>query len=309
MLRIPQNRPLDILAIGEPLYEFAQEPDGRFRAGFGGDTSNVAIAAARVGAKTAYATLLGADMFGDAFMDLWAREGVDTVLVRRHPTAPTGVYVVTQGAQGHVFTYLRQGSAASRLTPEHAAGWELGRTRILHVSGISLAISETAQATALDAVLAAGETETLVSFDTNFRRRLWNRKARPVINSVAKLSDILKTSIEDARVLTGRNEPRAIAEFYRQLGASVVVVTLGAEGVFVAWEGESLALAPHKVESVDATGAGDAFTGAFLAELCRGAEVPRAARFANAAAALSTRAYGAVAGLPRRDEVEAFLAA
>jgi 2-dehydro-3-deoxygluconokinase len=309
MLSMPQGRAIDILALGEPLYEFAEEPDGRFRAGFGGDTSNVAIAAARLGAKSAYVTLLGADAFGDAFIDLWRREGVDAAAVKRHASAPTGVYVVTQGPQGHVFSYLRQGSAASRMTVGDVPRESVAAAKALHVSGISLAISASAREAVMTTARHARRAGTLVSLDTNLRLRLWPlAKARAAIHAAAAMGDILKTSLEDGHTLTGREDPQAIAHFYRDLGARVVVVTLGAQGVFVVWDDGSAQFAAHDVTSLDATGAGDCFTGAFLAELCRGAGIAEAARFANAAAALSTRAFGAVAGLPRRAEVEAFLA-
>ena len=113
---------LDIVALGEPLIEFnqtkAQENGADYRLGHGGDTSNAAIAAARQGARVGYLTALGADAFGDAFMDLWTRENVDASRVIRDPSAHTGVYFVTHGPKGHVFSYLRAGSAASRMAPE-----------------------------------------------------------------------------------------------------------------------------------------------------------------------------------------------
>lgn len=306
MLSIPAGRALDVLAIGEPLYEFAEEADGRFRAGFGGDTSNVVIAAARLGARTAYATRLGADMFGDAFLALWRREGVDASAVKRHATAPTGVYVVTQGPQGHVFSYLRQGSAASRMGKDDVPAAMIAEAKFVHVSGISLAIGAEPANEAARLACAAG---SLVSLDTNLRPRLWALEvARPAIHAVAAMSAVIKTSLEDASALTGLAAPRSIARYYQDLGASIVVVTLGAEGVFAAWQDDSLQLGRHDVASVDATGAGDAFTGAFLAQLCRGAGVAAAVRFANTAAALSTTAYGAIAGLPGRADVEALLA-
>src|SRR3954452_21779972 len=99
---------IDIVAIGEPLYELNQQPDGQFLPGFGGDTSNVAIAAARLGANVAYVTKLGSDAFGDAIAGLWKTEGVDASRVTRHETAPTGLYIVTHSAAGHRFSYCRK---------------------------------------------------------------------------------------------------------------------------------------------------------------------------------------------------------
>src|SRR5205809_5692571 len=107
----------DVAALGEAMLEFNQTHPGepQYLQGFGGDTSNAVIAAARAGARTTYLTRLGADMFGDELMALWEREGVDTSGVERDAQAPTGIYFVKHGAAGHQFHYLRAGSAASRM--------------------------------------------------------------------------------------------------------------------------------------------------------------------------------------------------
>src|SRR5687767_8887462 len=133
---------LDIVAIGEPLFELNQGKDEQvFRPGHGGDTSNCVVAAARQGARVGYVTAIGADQFGDSFMKLWAAEGVDTTAVKRSGSAHTGLYFVTHGPDGHVFSYMRAGSAASRMTPEDVPADLIRSAGILHSSGISQAIS------------------------------------------------------------------------------------------------------------------------------------------------------------------------
>ena len=97
----------ELLCLGEPLLEFNQRRDGTYLPGHGGDTSNCAIAAARQGASVGYVTHVGADTFGDSFMNLWAEEGVDTTTVRQVKDAHTGVYFVTHGPDGHHFSYFR----------------------------------------------------------------------------------------------------------------------------------------------------------------------------------------------------------
>jgi 2-dehydro-3-deoxygluconokinase len=298
----------DIAAIGEPLFELNQQPDGRFLPGFGGDTSNVAIAAARLRARTAYITKLGADVPGNALLELWQREGVDTRAVSRIETAPTGLYLVTHSAQGHAFTYYRKDSAASRLTPADVPQEIVKNAKFLHVSAISQAISSSARECVSLAIDVAAKSGVAVSYDTNLRLKLWDiDEARAVIDATARQAAILKTSQDDAIRLTGESEPLLIARYYHNLGSIAVIVTLGPLGVFVSTRGSEILVPGFKVVAVDATGAGDAFTGALLAELCREQSLAQAARFANAAAALSTRGYGAVAPLPKRQEVEVFL--
>src|SRR3569623_2470888 len=146
------GKEFDVAALGEAMVEFNQTRPGEpiYLLGFGGDTSNAAIAAARAGARTTSLTRLGADKWGDELMQLWSRESVDTSGVERDDAAHTGIYFVTHGAHGHDFSYLRAGSAASRMTPGWLPHGIVRRAKILHVSGISLAISETARETAFE---------------------------------------------------------------------------------------------------------------------------------------------------------------
>jgi 2-dehydro-3-deoxygluconokinase len=132
-------------------------------------------------------------------------------------------------------------------------------------------------------------------------------EARPVIDRTARQARVLKTSLEDSETLLGLSDPARIAAHFLALGCKIVVVTLGKAGVLLAQASGQESIAGFRVEAVDATGAGDAFTGAFLAELVAGRDPVQAARFANAAAALSTLGYGAIQPLPRRTEVDRFL--
>ncbi len=295
----------EIVCLGEPMLEFNQSgEDGHYLAGHGGDTSNAAIAAARAGARVGYFTRLGADEFGDSFIRLWESEGIDTSRVRRDPDAHTGIYFVTHGPAGHSFSYLRAGSAASRMAPEDIPADYIAGARILHVSGISQAISDSAADAVFRAIEIAKANDTLVSYDTNLRLKLWPlSRARAVTHAAMSLCDIALPGMDDARQFIGRDDPDAIADFYLGLGASIVALTLGPAGTLVA-NGEQRARVPAiEVTPVDATAAGDTFDGAFLAEYLNTADPFAAARFANAAAALSTEGFGAVAPIPRRARV------
>jgi 2-dehydro-3-deoxygluconokinase len=302
----------DLISIGEPLIEFnrPREGDGRtWLQGFGGDSQNVAIAAARQGASAGYLTGVGQDWMGDAFLDLWQSEGVDASRVSRHPTAPTGVSFVTHGPAGHKFYYLRKNSAASLMTPETLPLDYIAGARTLHVSAIGQAISESARATCGVAIAEARSAGVKVSYDTNLRLRLWDLDlARSVVDATVALCDILLPSLDDSQQLTGLQEPEAIVDRYLKLGAPLVALKMASQGCLVATEGERFRLPGYTVQAVDATGAGDTFDGAFLARLLAGDDFRTAARYANVAAALSTRGYGAVTPIPRADEVRAALA-
>ncbi len=304
----------DLLCLGEPMLELNRQPpdaDGRslYLEGFGGDTSNAAIAAARQGASVGYISALGDDTAGRAFRALWDAEGVDHRFVRTDPQAPTGLYLVTHDAAGHHFAFFRSGSAASRLGPEDVPAEAIQGARILHLSGISQAISNAACDAGFRAIALARAAGVRVSYDTNLRLRLWPAaRAAAVIHAAIASADIALPSLEDATALTGLTDPDAVADFYLRL-CPLVVLKCGAAGALVATREERRRMAGHRVASVDATGAGDTFCGAFLARTLAGDDPFTAATYANAAAALATTGYGAVAPIPRPDAVRALLAA
>jgi len=297
----------DLIAIGEPLYELVQLDGGKFAGGFGGDTSNMLVAASRLGARCAYISAVGMDFFGDALLDLWRREGIDCRHVRRRNDAPTGAYIISNGADGPTFTYLRKGSAASLLSAADIPDEAIRAARFVHASGISLAISQSAADAVLSAFARARAFGVRTAFDTNMRLKLWPLEAaRAAIHAATAGVDLLKVSQEDAHVLCGIDEPRAIAEHYRGLGARCVAVTMGAHGALIA-DAQGVSEAPGiSVPCLDATGAGDAFTGALLTCMAEGAPPADALRVANMVGALSTRGSGAINALPRRNDLEAF---
>ena len=297
---------IDIVSMGEPLYELSRSADGQtWRSGFGGDTSVMAIAAARSGARAAYVTCVGDDAFGREFLDLWTKEGVDTCGVRVRADAHTGVYFITYDKDGHHFSYLRAGSAASLMGPDQVPLDLIRSSKALHVSGISMAISASACDACFSAIRAAREAGVLVQIDTNLRLRLWPLdRARAVIHAAAGLADICRPGLDDARQLTGLDDPDAIADVYLAIGAGIVALTLGADGALIATADRRERLAPARCKPVDATAAGDAFDGAFLAEYLRTGDAFQAGRYANTAAALSTEGYGAVGPLPLRADIE-----
>ena len=135
-----------ILALGEAMIEFNQSRPGHpeFLQGFGGDTSNFCIAAARQGASAGFVSAVGDDQFGRLLCELWQREGVDTDFVRIDRDAPTGVYFVTHGPNGHQFDYLRAGSAASRYAPDDLPLDALAAAQAVHLSGCLLYTSDAA---------------------------------------------------------------------------------------------------------------------------------------------------------------------
>ncbi len=304
--------PVDIVALGEAMVEFNQtsQADGRtYVQGFGGDTSNALIAAVRQGANGAYVTKLGDDEFGRMCLGLWEKEGIDVEGVAVDSSAPTGIYFVRHGKDGHAFSYLRVGSAASRMRPVDVPAPLITRARYLHVSGISQAISASAADTVFHAIGIARASGVKVAYDPNLRLQLWPlARARAVTVATIPLTDYFLPSLDDLRVLSGLDDPVAILDWCHRQGARTVVFKLGKAGSWVSDGAERTPIAAFSVNAIDATGAGDCFDGSLLARLAAGDDVVSAAKWASAAAALTTTGYGAVAPLPTADRVARFMA-
>jgi 2-dehydro-3-deoxygluconokinase len=300
----------DVVSLGEPMVEFNQVPGDkrRYLQGFGGDTMNALLAAVRQGARAAYVTRIGDDTFGRMLLDLWREEGLDATHVGIDPAAPTAVYFVAHGPSGHEFSYRRAGSAASRMRPQDVPLDLIRSARVFHTSGISQAISDSACDAVFAAIDAAAAAGVPLAYDSNLRLKLWPlARARAIINATAARAEYFLPSLEDARDLSGLVAPEAILDWALALGARHVALKLGPDGV-LASDGQRVERVPgHRIDCVDATGAGDCFAGSFMARIAHGDDFWSALRYANAAAALTCTGYGAVAPIPRPEAVRALL--
>lgn len=307
----------DLIALGEPLMELAAEAAGplgdveRFRSGWGGDTANFLLAAARLGASCGYVTRVGDDDFGRAFIAMLERNGVDASQVRIDAAHHTGVYFVSYtDEREHRFTYLRRNSAASHLASADIDAGYVGGARLLHASGISQAISASCAEAVGTAMALARAAGTTVSYDAN---------VRPVLGSAAtlqqnffgalSLADIVFVSEEDVAFLYDVIPVEAALDRIVSGQPRLAVAKLGARGCLVADDaGARWRLQGWTVDAVDATGAGDAFAAGFVHSVLQGATPDEAGRYANAVGALTASGIGAIAPQPSHDEVAAFMA-
>lgn len=298
-----------ILALGEALIEFVRMPepiDGRpaYRQGFGGDTSNAIIAAARQGAATGYLSAVGGGSFGKELLALWSREGVDTSAVLTRERDPTGVYFVEPHASGRNFSYARRGSAASRYGPGDLPLDAIRNAEVLHISALSQAISPTMRAAVERACEVAHEAGTMVSFDTNLRLDLWSlAEAREAIFGLLPLADIVSPSDDEAEQLLGTRDEAAILDRFAADGARHVILKRGSRGPVLRANGEDTAFETPQVDAVDSTGAGDSFVGAFLAYFIETRDAHLAVERAVKVAAGTVSGYGAVDPIPYRADI------
>jgi 2-dehydro-3-deoxygluconokinase len=301
--------PADIVALGEPLIEFSQvKGESTYRFGFGGDTSNFVIAAARVGARTAYLSRVGDEPFGRELLALWQREGVDCSAVELDTDAPTGIYFISYDGSGHHFSYRRAGSAATRTRLSDGFIAAIKGARWLHVSGITQAISTQACDTALQAMALARESGVRVSYDLNFRPRLWPAaRAAALARASLAYTDLFLPSIDEAQTVVGVSSAQELIDWSLAQGARAVAVKRGALGACVSSGQELVDIPAWPVRAVDATGAGDCFGGVTVARLLAGDNLVCAARAGAVAAALATQGFGAIDPLPRWPDISACL--
>jgi len=292
----------DIVSLGEPMVEFNQtgQKQGRvFLQGFGGDTSNFSVSAARQGAKVSYLTALGEDPYGEMLKQMWRSDGIDIQGVLINPKAFTAIYFVTHNENGHQFDFFRKGSAASLMEPSPSWFNLIKQSKVFHYSGISIAISDIARQTCWSAVEFARDCGVKVTFDTNLRLKLWSvEKARTEIKKAISLCDLCLPSWDDIFAITGISDPNEMINYCHELGAPVVALKLGEKGALISDGKEVWKINPVRCKPIDATGAGDTFGGALVYRWCEGDCWGEAGKYAATAAALSTEGYGAVEPIP-----------
>ena len=308
---------LDVVTFGEAMAMFVAQESGPLhraatfvRATAGAET-NVATGLARLGHRSGWIGRLGDDPLG-LFVEEELRScGIDLSRVETDDTAPTGFQLKSRADGGDPeVVYFRRGSAGSRLAWSEPMGTYVSSARHLHLTGIPLAISETARDFAFRAVAAARAGGASVSFDPNLRPSLWasEQEMVAVVNEVAALADWVLPGVEEGRVLTGHGDPESIAEHYLAAGVARVVVKNGCHGA-VAFGPEGTVRQPaFQVDVVDTVGAGDGFAAGLISAHLDGLELGPALERAAAVGALATTSAGDKDGLPDRERLDRFLA-
>jgi len=277
-----------------------------FRRLIAGAESNVAIGVCRLGHSAGWIGRVGDDELGRAILLRLRGEGVDLTHARADPAAPTGLVIRERREFGPIdVVYYRRGSAASRLGPDDLDEDYIRAARILHITGITPALSTAcrdAVFAAADIARAAGVTVVL---DPNLRLKLWSKdEARLILRELAGKADVLLPGAEEAELLTGENDPEAAARALLGLGPKLVVVKTGVDGSLAVSESEVVRVpAMPLARVVDPVGAGDAFAAGFHVGQLRGLSLPETLWLANRCGALAMTVPGDIEGLPRWDEV------
>ena len=309
---------IDITTIGEILIDLTQsgrteQGIPRFDANPGGAPANLAVAATRLGARTAFIGRVGNDSFGDYLKRCLAENGVDVRGMSVDEKARTTLAVVALDERGErTFSFYRDPSADVNLSMEHVPMELLGGTKVLHFGSVSLT-AEPARTVNLEAAKTAKASGAYVSYDPNYRASLWPDEETAVRNMTEPLSmvDILKVSDEELPLLTGCTDPEKGSVRLAEKGVRLVLVTLGAHGAFYRFDGHTGHVPGVPCKVGDTNGSGDTFFGAALSQLVKldsldqltVPELERILAFANKAASITTSRHGAIPAMPTLAEV------
>ena len=309
---------IDITAIGEILIDLTQsglteQGIPRFDANPGGAPANLAVAASRLGAKSAYIGRVGRDSFGDFLRRTLEENRVDVSGMSVDPVQHTTLAVVSLDPSGErSFSFYRDPSADVNLRFADVPAALLENTKLLHFGSVSLT-AEPSRGATLQAVEAAKAAGAIISYDPNYRASLWPDEKTAVEQMLAplKLVDILKVSDEELPLLTGTGDLEQGSAQLAANGIRLVLVTLGPDGAFYRF-GEKTGKVPGvKVKVGDTNGAGDTFFGAALSQLVKedldsltAERLEGILAFANKAAAITTSRHGAIPAMPTLEEVQ-----
>ena len=309
---------IDITTIGEILIDLTQsgrteQGIPRFDANPGGAPANLAVAAARLGARTAFIGRVGKDSFGDYLKRCLAENEVDVRGMSVDEKARTTLAVVALDERGErTFSFYRDPGADVNLSMEHVPMELLGGTKVLHFGSVSLT-AEPARTATLEAAKTAKASGAIVSYDPNYRASLWPDEETAVRNMTEPLSmvDILKVSDEELPLLTGCTDPEKGSARLAEKGVRLVLVTLGAHGAFYRFDGHTGHVPGVPCQVGDTNGSGDTFFGAALSQLVKLSsldqltvpELERILAFANKAASITTSRHGAIPAMPTLAEI------
>lgn len=310
----------DIVSVGEILIDLTQtgvneQGVGVYAANPGGGCSNMAVAAARLGARTAFVGKVGRDGFGSQLIQVMERSGVDVsgMVTGDKPTTLAIVSVDPTGERD--FTFVR--GADCDLAAGEVPFDQILDSKFLHCSSVALSTGASREAT-LMAIQKAHQNGVLVSYDPNYRPPLWENEEAAFFWMSQPLGcvDILKIAEEELPVLTdGITDPEKGTALLAQKGISLVLLTLGSKGVFYRWKDKTGLVPGVKTKVVDTIGAGDTFLGAALSRLAKrpqgplegleAEELEEILAFANKAASITCSRSGGIPAMPTLAEVTA----
>jgi len=277
---------------------------------FAGADSNFAIAMSRLGYRSAWISRLGDEPLGDLVLNAIAREGVDVSQVIRDPTRNTGLYLKHHDATGVTrIQYYRRGSAASNLQPDDLSPDHFRDTRLVHLNGMTFALSESCARTMRRAVELTLDSGAMISLDLNLRLQLWSiESAREAIGPVIQKSSAIFGTEEEFLDYFGVSDIDEALGAAVALGPRIAAAKMGPDGAVALVDGLRFAHGGYNAPAVvDVVGAGDGFDAGFLASYLRGLSPYECLRRANLCGACAVATPGDFQGYPTLEEMERLL--
>ena len=305
-----------ILVLGELLLDFIPTQSGMRLCEPGtvvktvsGSAGIFACAAAALGAQCGFVGRVWKDPFSRLAVQTVAQAGVDTSLVVESEEGQIGLAFIEYLPEGRNYQYYRSQSAGSRLCAGDLDEKAIAQAQILHLPGMLLELNETMREACFAAVEMARRHDVLISFDPNIRKELsGDSGAIERLRRMTSYADIIKPTLEEARLLTGEHEIPAILQRLHGMGPRLVAVSRDKQGALLSAAGEEAAAPGIDVPVVDPTGAGDSFAAALCRCVQRNSTLEEAARFCNCVGTLVCTRRGAIGmAIPSLAEAEALM--
>lgn len=308
----------EVLLIGEPMGLFSASEEGslkeasHFNKSIAGAELNVGIGLARLNHTVAYISKVGNDPIGTYILERIQKEKIDSQHISVSSTHQTGLMFKNRVTDGDPKTaYYRKCSAFTTLSVEDVNAIDMSKVKLLHVTGIPPAVSETTREAIIFLMKKAKETGIFVTFDPNLRPALWASEEEMVrvLNDLAALADVVLPGIAEGKQLMGSDNVEDIAKFYLDRGAQVVITKSGEHGAYVSQKGkETINVKGFKVSKVvDTVGAGDGFAVGIIHAYLNGYDWEKAGMYANAIGSLQVQHAGDNEGLPSSVELERYV--
>ena len=304
---------IDIISMGECLIELSTDESMKyaevFHKYFGGDTLNTMVAAARMGSKVGYITKIGNDSFKDYLIDAINSEDINTSYIKL-VEGTNGLYMLSRQKSGKKeFAYYRKKSAATSLSIDDIDDEYIEQASIVYATGITQSLSNSSKNAVHKMFSIAKEKQCKVAYDPNYRPLLWSAdEGKESLNDIIEYVDIIFLSDKlDGEKLLGISSPDKLIKHFWDLGVQIVVVKMSDYGSTIGYNGEIRFIPAYNVETVDVTGAGDAYNGGFLHGIVSGYNPFEAAALAAVVAGLQVQGLGAIRSIPNRKDVLSIL--
>lgn len=308
---------MDVLTFGESMVVFSANVNGplrhvhTFTKSLGGAESNLAAAVAKLNHSAGWFSKVSDDEFGRFVISAIKAEGVDTSRVIIDKEKSTGLLFKEryQRSNPNVY-YYRKDSAASSLSPEDIDEEYIKQAKILHISGITPALSESCRKAVYKAIEIAKANNVLVSFDPNIRLKLWTmEEAKKVLVDITSKADIVMPGLDEAELLLGLTDKDEVCDYFLNKEAKIVAVKLGAEGCYIKDRKEGVKVAGYNVSDLiqDTAGAGDGFAAGFLSGYLEKLSLKEIGEYANGVGAMATLVQGDMEGYPYYDQLLEFI--